>query len=340
MTLRETGEFGLIERLAAVLGREPPGSGGLVVGIGDDAAAWVQERAALVATTDMLVEGVHFDLTLTGWYDLGWKALAVNLSDVAAMGAVPGYALVSLGLRPEATVRETEALYEGMRALAEQAGCVVAGGDTVAAPQQMVINVAVVGSVPYEERDTLLRRDRGRVGDLVAVTGVLGASAAGLHTLRHPDSAPPASRDELIRAHRRPEPQLAAGRLLRAAGVRCAMDVSDGLMADLEKLCAASGVGARIQARDVPLHLAALEAYPERALDWAASGGEDYQLLFCAPEAVMDRALADVRATGRRVTVIGDLEQRRGVRLVDASGEDVRLRSGGWDHFRPDQQKG
>src|SRR5438094_3046120 len=149
--LRDAGEFGLIERLAATLGSGPerpqglPGPSGLLIGIGDDAAAWTQEQATLVATTDMLVESVHFDLALTGWYDLGWKSLAVNLSDVAAMGALPSFALVSLALRQDVSVGEVEALYEGMRALAAQCGCAVAGGDTVAAPRDQAINVAVLG---------------------------------------------------------------------------------------------------------------------------------------------------------------------------------------------------
>jgi len=328
------GEFGLIERLAAVLSRGSHGGPlGLLAGIGDDAAVWQQERAALVATTDMLVEGVHFDLSLTTWYDLGWKALAVNLSDVAAMGAAPSYAFVSLALRRDVTVWEVEALYEGMRTLAEQAGCAVAGGDTVAVPRDQVINVAVLGHVPYDEAATLLRRDRGRPGDVVAVTGVLGASAAGLYALQHPDPFRKLEQEILVDDHLRPQPQLEAGQLIRQAGVRCAMDVSDGLLADLGKLCQASGVGARVRAHELPLSPVAVELYPERALGWAAGGGEDYQLLFCAPPDVMAAAAQAVQATGLRITAIGQLEAPPGVRLVNESGREVPVASRGWDHF-------
>jgi thiamine-monophosphate kinase len=333
-TLRGAGEFGLIERLAATLGSGPSdGPARLAIGIGDDAAAWQQERAALVATTDMLVEGIHFDLALIGWYDLGWKALAVNLSDIAAMGATPTYALVSLALRADAAVRDVEALYEGMRDLAAQSGCVVAGGDTVAARSDQVIGVAVLGGVPYEEGPTLLRRDAGRAGDTLAVTGLLGASAAGLYALQHPSSAPEEVRRVLAEAHCRPQPQLVAGQILRRAGVRCAMDVSDGLLADLGKLCAASRTGAEVRASALPMHPLAVKAYSERALAWAAGGGEDYQLLFAAAPAVMERALAALHDAGVRATAIGALRMTPGVHLVDDAGSDIVLETRGWDHF-------
>ncbi len=333
--LRDAGELGLIERLAATLGGRPVASPDLIAGIGDDAAAWRQERATLVATTDMLVEGVHFDLSLTTWYDLGWKALAVNLSDIAAMGAAPSYAFVSLALRDEVTVEQVEALYAGMRALADQTGCAVAGGDTVAAPRDQVINVAVLGSVPYDQAATLLRRNQGRPGDVVAVTGVLGASAAGLYALQHPDPLRIVERQILVEDHLRPQPQIEAGQLIRRAGVRCAMDVSDGLLTDLEKLCAASGVGARVRAHDLPLFPLAVELYPDQALAWAAGGGEDYQLLFCAAPDAMAVAAGAIRATGLRVTAIGRLEDEPGVRLVDEGGREVPIASHGWDHFSP-----
>jgi thiamine-monophosphate kinase len=187
--------------------------------------------------------------------------------------------------------------------------------------------------VAPEERGTLLRRDAGRAGDVVAVTGVLGASAAGLHALQHPAAAPRRVWQALAKEHVRPQPQLAAGVALRAAGVRCAMDVSDGLVADLGKLCAASGVGARIEIERLPLHPAAVAAFPERAREWAASGGEDYQLLFCAHEPEMGRALAALTTQGIQATAIGRLTEERGVLVLDDRGAEVRLASGGWDHF-------
>ena len=349
MRLHEAGEFGLIDRLRRVLdargaapgdvagatpgARRRPAGPRLALGIGDDAAIWEQDAAALVATTDLLVEDVHFDLHLTTWHDLGWKALAVNLSDIAAMGAAPTLAFVSIGLRGQATVEDVEALYEGMQRLAVQSGCTVAGGDTVGSPAATVINVTLLGQVPRRERESLLRRDRGRPGDLVAVTGTLGASAAGLYALQHPAAADGAAPRALVEAHLRPTPQLTAGTLLRQSGVRCAMDISDGLLADLAKLCAASGTGAVVRAPALPLSMDAMALYPEQALEWAAGGGEDYQLLFAAPSSVMRPALDAVRAAGVAATEIGSLVDGGGVHLVDASGADMQVRARGWDHF-------
>lgn len=332
ITLQRAGEFGTIARIRELLdageGPRP------LIGIGDDAAAWRQEAATLVATTDMLIEGIHFELTTTSWRDLGWKALAVNLSDVAAMGAAPRWCLVSVGLKGSVPLDDVLALYAGMKDLAQREACPIVGGDTVASPHDQVLSVTVVGAVPVDEASTLMRRDAGAVGDLVAVTGTLGGSAAGLFTLQHPEAAPSDCYDVLAAAHRRPQPRLAAGRALRLAGVRCAMDVSDGLLADLEKVCAASGVSAVVQAESIPIHPAARRAFPARALEWAASGGEDYELLFAAPEPVMARALAALSAIGCAATAIGALAAGDGrVRLVDGSGAERPLRVRGWDHF-------
>ena len=333
VTVGQIGEFGLIDRLCLALGRSGPSA---VIGIGDDAAAWNQPAAVLVASADMLVEHVHFDLRLTGWRDLGWKALAVNLSDLAAMGAAPAWALVSIGLRPEIAVDDVLAFYEGMAALAAEAGGAIAGGDTVSVPRDVVIDVSVLGTVPAGEAETLLRRDRGAPGDRLAVTGVLGASAAGLYALQHPGTAPERLVAPLVEAHRRPQPQLRAGQALRAAGVRCAMDVSDGLLADLEKLCIASGTGAVVRAPDLPLHPAARGAFPAHALDWATGGGEDYQLLFAAPAVTMRNALERLARQGIPAREIGQLlppGQPARLRLVDERGDDVPVALRGWDHF-------
>jgi len=289
----------------------------------------------MVATTDMLVEGIHFDLALTGWHDLGWKALAVNLSDIAAMGAVPLLAFVSLGLRPETCVEAAIDLYAGMRVLADESGCVVAGGDTVSVRSEMVLNVTVLGSVPAGESDTLLRRNRGRPGDVLAVTGTLGGSAAGLSALQHGSQSGLASpmAAQFMEVHRRPQPRLAAGVALRRSGVRCAMDISDGLLADLGKLCDASGCGAIVHASSLPLHPALRNVDPEQALAWAAAGGEDYELLFAAPAAVWRTAAIALAAVGVPVTEIGRLTAQRGVQLLDGHHQEMHLAQTGWDHF-------
>jgi thiamine-monophosphate kinase len=333
-TVSTAGEFGLIARIAGVLGAGAPQ---LEIGIGDDAAGWRQPDGLILASADMLVEGIHFDLALTGWRDLGWKALAVNLSDLAAMGARPSCALVCLALRPDADVEDVLDFYRGMRDLAGRSGCVIAGGDTVRARHEQVINVTVIGALPAAEAHTALRRDAGQPGDQVAVTGYLGASAAGLWLLQHASSAPGKARttsgDALVEAHRRPRPQLLAGEIVRRAGVRCAMDISDGLLGDLGKICAAAGTGAVVRADQLPVHPAAVDAFPDLALEWAAAGGEDYELLFTAPPATMALAVDRLHTAGIRGTVIGELCATGGVRLVDAGGADVLLTLGGWDHF-------
>jgi thiamine-monophosphate kinase len=361
VTLRDAGEFGLIERLKRVL--EP--SSVLALGIGDDAAIWYQDAATLVATTDMLVEAIHFDLAFISWHDLGWKALAVNLSDVAAMGASPVLALVSLGLRATAAVADVETLYKGMQSLALEAHCAIAGGDTVSVRDSTVLNVAVLGSIPAARSGSSLRRDRGRPGDAIAVTGTLGASAAGFHVLQlglqrsptpsNPSSPAPADQADradlaaLAEAHVHPVPRLAAGQALRHAGVRCAMDVSDGLLADLAKLCVASGCGADVHADLLPIHPALLRSFPDRALAWAAGGGEDYELLCAAPPGIIARASRAVNHLDARsssphapttapaealsLTEIGHLTAEPGVRLLDSNGEPVEVQIAGWDHF-------
>ncbi len=340
-TLRQMGEFGLIGRLTAALGGDAAAGqvesarlgGGLLVGIGDDAAAWMQPNAVLVATTDMLVEGIHFNLDWTSWYDLGWKALAVNLSDVAAMGAAPGVALVSLGLRPDTPIADVEAFYAGMQELATVSGCTVAGGDTVSVCSDTVINVAVLGSMPAAEAGTLLRRGHGRPGYRLGVTGFLGASAGGLHALRTGVDVTVSGVGALLDAHRRPQPRLEAGAALRAAGVRCAMDVSDGLLADLGKLCATAGCGATVRADSLPVHPALRSLFPDMALGWAAGGGEDYELLFAAPHDVMERAVAALMLLGLPATDIGELVTDPDVRIVDGAGQSVTIQAPGWDHF-------
>jgi thiamine-monophosphate kinase len=338
-SLRQIGEFGLIDRLRAVLSGSP-GQAPLV-DLGDDAVAWDQAAAVLVASTDAMVEEIHFDLRLTGWHDLGWKAMAVNLSDLAAMGAAPAVALVTLGLRAETSPRDVEALYRGMRALADPARCRIVGGDTVAVRAAQVLSLTVIGTVPAGEGQTLLRRQHGHPGDRLAVTGWLGGAAAGLHALRHPGSAPSALTEALATAYRRPQPRLAAGLALRRAGVRCAMDISDGLMADLHKLCAASGCGAQVEAARLPLHPAAAEAFPQQALAWAAGGGDDYELLFAAPPPIMELAGRELAALGVACAEIGTLTAAAGdVQLVDAGGHPVTLPAQGWDHFAPPSNAG
>lgn len=338
INLRDVGEFGLIELLARELGPCATDAR-LIAGIGDDAMAWYEGEAILLLTTDALVEGVHFRLDTTSWTDLGWKALAVNLSDIAAMGGAPDYAVVTLGLNDRVHVGDALELYRGMRALAERTGCVVAGGDVVRSPHDVVIGVSLLGRMPPGPAGVLspLLRSAARPGEVVAVAGWLGASAAGLWLLSQPEAVAgidPAAREAALRAHLRPEPLIDAGQYLARAGVRTAMDVSDGLLADLEKLCRASGVAATIDAAAVPVQPDVWRAFGMQALAWALTGGEDYALLVTIPadrlEHVQEGCPVPLHAIG---TIHAGRPGEVAVRGLDAALEEHLRRTRGWDHF-------
>ena len=333
MLVRELGEFGLIERLsrrvsaspAAHHRQEPPVR--VRVGIGDDAAVWEATGTAEALTTDTIVDGKHFTLATTGWNDLGWKSLATNLSDIAAMGAAPGVAVVTLGLPPDTVVEDVEALYDGLLAAAGEFGASVAGGDVVASPT-LFITVALSGTLAGEP----MLRSNAATGDLIAVTGALGASAAGLAVLQGAAPAEGADADLLRAAHRRPWPRVAEGMSLAKAGVRSAMDITDGLLDDLGKLCAAAGYSARVEAVCVPVHPAAVAAFPDEAMAMALKGGEDYELLFTAPPRLM-ASLGG--ALDCEVQVVGEIISGTPgeVFLVDAKGDAITPPRKGWDHF-------
>lgn len=337
MKVSTLGEFELIDRLCAILGNERDDQ--LVVGIGDDAAAWKPSPGRLLtATTDALVEGVHFSLDTTRWEDLGWKALAENVSDIAAMGCRPRYALIALALPGETALADVEALYDGLRECGEAFDCLVVGGDTVHAPL-LVVHVTVIGeSLPVAGDGTpLLTRSAARPGDLLAVTGPLGASAAGLRLLSENVEFELADAP-LLAAHRRPVPRVVAGLTLVEAGVRCGIDVSDGLLADVGHLCERSGYDAEIDAIRVPVHEAALARYGEAALDMALSGGEDYELVCAGSRDALAQASARLVDLGEPpLTLIGSIVERRGERpevwLIGPNGVADHVVGGGYQHF-------
>jgi thiamine-monophosphate kinase len=297
--MSDPGEFELIAALAS---RLDPVEDGL--GIGDDAAAWSPTPGSLVvATTDMLVEGVHFRLDWTSPRDLGWKSLAVNLSDLAAMGATPGRALVSVALL-SGQAALVEEMYEGLSELARLTGTRVVGGDTVRTSGPLVVNVALIGEAAP---DRLLRRDCAMPGELLVLTGEVGASAAGLALLLEGDRArlgrPEAA--PLLAAHHRPTPRLAAGQAIAAMGLRCAIDVSDGVASEAGHLAVAGGVAITLDIDRLPLHPAAVALFGEaEARRLALSGGEDYELLFTVPEGRLAEMTVALGGEAR-ATVVG-----------------------------------
>ena len=340
MLVRDLGEFRLIELLAETLAAEgvdgPNFTGDDVripsLGIGDDAAAWEGEAGTRVLTTDTMVEGVHFSLDLTGWRDLGWKAMAVNLSDVAAMGCVPTCSVVTLGLRDDQQVEGLVEMYAGMAEACRRHGGRVVGGDIVGSPV-LFASVAMEGEAKVlgpDGRGAILKRGAADVGDVIAVTGNLGDSAGGFHMAMAGETFDD-STERLRVAHFRPEPRLAAGQALAQAGIRTAMDISDGLVGDLTKLCEASGVGAVVRGNEVPVSEALRRQFPDRWLSLALTGGEDYELLFTGREETVREVTDTVDVP---VTIIGEIvEASLGVSVLDSKGDAIEVEGGGWDHF-------
>ena len=343
MLVKDVGEFRLIEMLAEVLGTDPAGRDvvrdeagfELKKSIGDDAAVWKGPAATTVMTSDTMVDGVHFNLDHTGWSDLGWKAMAVNLSDVAAMGCAPLYSTVTLGLKAELPVDGLKDMYRGMAEACRLHGGSIVGGDVVRSPTFFVAVTMTGSAAPSEKRAAgsapLLARDRASVGDVVAVTGSLGCSRGGLRMLLEGLCFDADVEAHLGDTHNRPTPRVAEGLQLARHGVKAAIDVSDGLVDDLGKLCQASGVGARIVSDRVPVDAFLRRAYRDDWLTFALSGGEDYELLFTADRNAMEQVTStlDVPAT-----VIGEIVDRSlGVTVVDVSGAVVPAATAGWDHF-------
>lgn len=320
-------EFRLIERIRELT--EQPRDD-VRIGIGDDAAVLaVPAGQELVVAIDTLVAGVHFPHD-TAAADIGWKALAVNLSDLAAMGASPAWALLAMTL-PGADSAFVEAFADGFSQLAKPHRLALVGGDTTRGP--LTISVAVHGFVPPGQA---IRRDGARVGDAVLVTGTLGDAAAGLQALQYPskDDGPRAGlRDFLIQRLNRPTPRLAAGAALRKQASAC-IDVSDGLLADLGHICAASGVGAEIEAVKLPRSSALLELHDDAtALHFALHGGDDYELCFTVPASRLAGVQADLARLGCGVTRIGRIVEGEGVGVVGSDGTRLELDQRGWEHF-------
>ncbi|MCK5654084.1 MAG: thiamine-phosphate kinase [Dehalococcoidia bacterium] len=326
MKVSELGEFGLIELLAKIAGQLKDKS--VLIGIGDDAACWRTEACAQLATSDSLIQDVHFTLSTTTWRELGWKALAVNLSDIAAMGGFPQYALVSLGLPGDIEVASVAELYEGMAELARLFDVSIVGGDSVGAPV-VILSLAVVGKA--QTTQTVLTRSAAAPGDRIAVTGYLGASAAGLAMLKKGLEFDKETAATLREAHLKPHPRIVEGQALARRGVKAAIDLSDGLVSDLNKLCKASGVGARLFTNQIPVHPVVRRSFGDDSIELALSGGEDYELLFTAQGEVIDKVR---KAMPCPVTVIGEISaEPKMVEVIDEHGNEVRLEKEGWEHF-------
>jgi len=332
MKVSELGEFGLIELLANIINnaRDPKSKAWkrVLVGTGDDTAAWQDDGSVQLATTDSLVQDTHFDLALTTWEDLGWKALAVNLSDIAAMGGIAEYALVSLTLPSELDTECVVKLCRGMVDIAGKFDVAIVGGN-IAASEKVNITVSLMGSL---QGKIPLLRSAAIPGDLIAISGYTGLSAAGLLMLKQKRKVDDESARLLTEAHLRPVPRIEQGQRLLKLGVKAAIDISDGLIADLEHVCKASHAGATINKDLLPIHPALKQYFPSEYESLAMAGGEDYELLFTAPQKIMEQAKKSLECP---VTVIGEInEGNEGkVTVVDSSGRIHELKKSGWEHF-------
>jgi thiamine-monophosphate kinase len=328
-------EWDLIAALSREFGPAPPQ---VILGIGDDCAALALNDADyLLWTIDTLVEGVHFDLAYTPLFQLGWKSLTVNLSDIAAMGGEPRQALLSLGWPAARPRRQALDFAAGLAQAAREYGTAIIGGDTVASPGGLIVTVTLTGQVPARQ---MLRRAGARPGDLIFVTGPLGEAAAGLEILRQSLKLAPELQAPLTEAHLQPRPHLLAGRLLAQAGLATALiDTSDGVATDLFHICRASGVGARLPASTLPVSPRVRAAAPHlgrNAQEMALTGGEDFLLLFTSPPEAAGR-LPQVfgRAGLPAPLALGRIVPGDRVILETETG-DVDISGQGYDHFRLD----
>ena len=346
----EIGEFGLINKIAALAAPTLAAVPELLTGIGDDCAVFQPSAELLqVSTTDILAELVHFDLMTTPLKHLGSKAISVNVSDICAMNALPRYALISLAVPQSFPIAMIEELYIGMSHAAKEYGLAIAGGDTSASRSGLVISITIVGEVSPEQ---LTHRSGAKPGELLCVTGSLGGAAAGLKLLmrekeimlNHIENNEPYTKNvmadlkeysEAIQQQLLPLARIDIIRYFHSKNIHPSsmIDISDGLSSDLKHICRKSNTGALIHENHLPIHSSTrriADELQDDALTWALTGGEDYQLLFTIP-----REKYQIIADTREISIIGEItDPESGVNLCDRYGMNIDLASiSGFDHF-------
>lgn len=333
------GEFGLIDRLTDDL---PRANNTTKYAVGDDAAVLGYGERDVLVTTDLLLEGVHFDLTYVPLKHLGYKAAVVNISDICAMGGTPRQLTVSLGISQRFTVEHIDELYAGIRLACERYGTDIVGGDTTASRQGLVISITCIGDV---DKDKAILRSGARVNDLICVSGNLGAAYMGLQLLERekavskgmkdfqPDFA---GKEYIIERQLKPEPRVDIVKELREAGIQptSMMDVSDGLSSELLHICRRSKVGCRIYEERIPIEYqtaAMAEELNMNLVTAALNGGEDYELLFTVPLHDKDRV-----AALRDVHVIGYIcDADKGCAMITRDGEsEIPLKAQGFNPLK------
>ncbi len=329
MKVSDIGEFGLIERIS----KKAKYHSNVLVGIGDDAAVLRPDAGKLiVATTDTMVEGVHFDLSRAPYFCVGWKALSSNISDILAMGGSAGQALVTVGLPKNSSVKDVDELYRGIRALADRYGIDIIGGDTVSSPLGLIVSITLLGEV---EKKHLLLRSGAKVGDVIMVTGTLGDSGAGLGSAKLKVQS-----SKLIKKHLMPEPRVKESVAIASSRLATSMiDDSDGLARCVLEICRMSRVGAAIDIGSIPISKEIRKYCEDNDLDpidLALNGGEDYELIFTASKENASRIKnMVVKRTRTKVSIIGEITDKKfGMKLIGENGRVKPLLATGYDHFR------
>lgn len=332
LLVKDIGEVGLIKRIGEIIGHADPQ---VLISIGDDTAVIKPDNNYLqLVTTDILVEDVHFRLETYTPFEIGYRAIVVNVSDIAAMAGFPRYAVVSIGFDPHTGVDFIEDIYRGMKKASEEYGLSLIGGDTTRATK-LLLNVAIIG---YVEEEMLCLRSSAQVGDEIAVTGRLGASTAGLYLLSNPqEGMKVSSREQLKRAHIVPKARVKEARIAAKGGAHALEDISDGLASEIRHICEMSNVGAKIQADSLPYAVGVEETarIAKRELQsFALYGGEDFELVFTVPRGSLDRIKEEMyQETGTIVTRIGwvvDIDE--GITIEQMGGELLPLNYG-FEHF-------
>ena len=332
MKISQLGEFGLLKHISKLLetsSKQQPNQ--LVKGIGDDGAAWRSSDTLQIVSTDIMLENIHFTCDSISFRELGYKALAVNLSDIAAMGGMPRYALISLALPPATELEDALDLYRGMIEVAERYNTAIIGGDT-SSSDTIMLSITIGGEA--FSPDNLLTRDNAKPGDMIGVSGHLGGAAAGLRLLNDKKQA----RNipvELAKAFYCPIPRFKLAELLVKYGVNTTIDISDGLLIDLGHILESSGSSATIETGKIPLYTTAVAAFGSEALALALYGGEDYELLFTAPKKVMDMIIKDAPCLISIIGEIGDGKVGK-IELHDKKGKPITAHKKGWEHFSND----
>ena len=330
MDLRGIGEFGLIHRIRKWINSSDPA---LIQGIGDDVAVIEMGTKVLLVTTDILIEGIHFDLSWMDPYPLGRKSLAVNLSDIASMGGIPKYFLVSIGLPKNLPISFISSFYRGLKQEAKRFRVELIGGDT-SLSQKMIINICLLGEGGKRK---LLFRKGAKVGDDLFVSGRLGDAALGLKILQEKTKIK--GSEGLVKKHLSPCPRVELGQAIAKYHLATAMiDVSDGLLIDTSHLLEESGVGARIREDQIPLsrlYRKWVRSFSKDPFRFALSGGEDYELLFTAPSTMREKISSLSRSLKIPITRIGKiLAKEEGLHMIREDGEDYSPSRLGFEHFK------